>query len=498
MRSITTTAKSKSAAALPLIVAAIFCVLIAGGCHKSNKSVHRGPLQPCQLPGIEEKLWCGKLTVPENRQTRVGRTIDLNVVVVPTLDPGANEAPMFDLAGGPGVAATGGANFYAHEGKEYRRRRDVVLVDQRGTGKSNPLTAAPRQKSPQDYLTEMYPVAYVETLRQALEQKADLTQYTTSIAMDGLDDVRAWLGYERIDLFGLSYGTRAALVYLRQHPAHVRSVVLMGAAPTYLKMPSHHARAAQRAMDLLLEECARDAGCKQAFPQLRREWDDVLARLQSEPARVAYAAPDKSGEVMVELLAEVFAEKLRTRMYSPEGARRVPLVIHQAAQGDFGPFLEMIIPQDRSAPDFLADGMYLSVTCAEDVPFIDQAEVAKFNTDNPFGNYRVFQQSRACSLWPQGKIPGDYHDPVRSDVSVLIVSGRMDPVTPPEWGEEVARYLPNSRHVIVSNHAHMPEGLTNIRCLDNLMLDFLSKGDARDLDVACVEQMLPPPFATNK
>ncbi len=136
----------------------------------------------------------------------------------------------------------------------------------------------------------MYPVDYVKTLRQELEKRADLTQYTTSIAMDDLDDVRAWLGYERINLFGLSYGTRAVLVYMRQHPDRVRSAILMGVAPTYLKMPLHHARAAKRAIDLLFAECATDEACHRAFPNIEREWNEVLERLGGEPARVEYSA----------------------------------------------------------------------------------------------------------------------------------------------------------------------------------------------------------------
>jgi len=469
-------------------------------CHKPASSANRlttsGPLKPCKLPGIDEELLCGKLTVFENRVTRAGRTIDLNVVVVPALDPSRIEEPLFDLAGGPGQASTGGADYYAREGKEYRRHRDVVLVDQRGTGSSNPLTAPPKTRSPQDYLTEMYPVEYVKTMRQALEQRADLTQYTTSIAMDDLDDVRAWLGYERINLVGISYGTRAVLVYLRQHPDRVRSAILMGVAPTYLKMPLYHARAAKRAMDLLLQECVSDAACQQAFPQIQSEWTEVLERLGREPVRVEYSSPDKSANVTVEIQRDIFAEKLRNRMYSRESAAGIPLIIHQAAQGDFSPFLKEAIPADRSVPDFIADGMYLSVTCAEDVPFIDQDEAAKANAGNPFGNYRVVQQTRACSIWPQGKIPDGYHEPVSSDIPVLIFSGNVDPVTPPERGEEVASHLPNSRHVIISHGAHGIDGLTNVECLDNLMLEFLAKGNARDLDTTCVERVLPPPFIT--
>ena len=198
------------------------CVLLLlAACHKGALPGGLAKLKPCQIEGINETLLCGKLTVFENRETQAGRKIDLNVVVLPAFDQKTKLEPLFHLEGGPGVAATGVAGFYATDGKEYRRRHDVVLVDQRGTGQSNPLSIR-QKKAPQDYLSEMYPVDYVKKMRETLERRADLTQYTTSIAMDDLDDVRAWLGYDRINLFGLSYGTRAALVYLRQHPGHGR------------------------------------------------------------------------------------------------------------------------------------------------------------------------------------------------------------------------------------------------------------------------------------
>jgi len=416
------------------------------------------------------------------------------MVVLPAFDQKTKAEPLFDLAGGPGAAATESTAFYAGQGREYRRRRDVVLVDQRGSGKSNPLSI-PRKKTPQDYLSEMYPVDYVKSLRQALEQRADLTQYTTSIAMDDLDDVRAWLGYDRINLIGLSYGTQAALVYMRQHPERVRTVTLIGVAPTYLKMPMYHAQAAARALDLLLQQCEEDTECHQAFPQIRNDWTSLLLQLGREPARVEFSPSDKTAPVMLEIQRDIFAEKIRTWMYGRDQASRIPLVVHRAAQGDFRPFLrEAIRP---SIPDFIADGMYLSVTCAEDVPFIDQGEAATLNAGNPFGNYRVFQQTRACSMWPQGKIPPDFLEPVSSNVPVLIFSGNLDPVTPPQRGEEVARYLPNSRHVIIPQAGHGVDGLAEPECVDRIIMEFMEKGDAKQLDVGCVERMVPPPFATD-
>lgn len=451
-------------------------------------------LSPCHLPGINEELRCGHLTVFENRETHTGRTIDLNVVVLPAFDQTAKTEPLFDLAGGPGLGSTFGAIFYTTKGKEYRHRHDIVLVDQRGTGKSNRLNAPSAKKAPQDYLQEMYPVDYVKKLRQTLEARADLTQYTTPIAMDDLDDVRNWLGYDKIDLFGLSYGTRAALVYLRRHPEHVHLATLVGVAPTDLKMPLYHAEAAARAMDLLLEECERDTGCHSAFPDIHKDWSNLLADLGRAPARYSYSLDGKAEPVKLEIQRDIFAEKIRNMLYSADKARKVPLLIHEAAHGNFAPFLHAAVAP--GAADFIADGMYLSVTCSEDVPFIDQAEAAKLNATNPFGNYRVFQQTRACGLWPRGKIPPEYLEPTSSDVPVLIFSGNLDPVTPPQRGEEIAQHLPNSRHVIIAEAGHGIEGLSEGSCLDRIIIDFMDKGSVKDLDTSCVTRMSPPPFAT--
>ena len=256
--------------------AIVLFVCSISSCQRSQFSGGLTKLTPCRLPGIREELLCGKFTVFENRQTRTGRMIDLNAVVLPAFDQKNKSEPLFDIEGGPGAAASNAAMFYAREGEEYRRKHDIVLVDQRGTGKSNPLTAESMKKTPQDYLNEMYPVEYVKNLRRTLEQRADLTQYTTSIAMDDLDDVRSWLGYDRIDLIEL---LRAVLVYMRQHPEHVHTATLMGAAQTYLKMPLYHSQAAARAMDLLLQECEKDENCHNAFPRIRADWQNVLAQL---------------------------------------------------------------------------------------------------------------------------------------------------------------------------------------------------------------------------
>jgi pimeloyl-ACP methyl ester carboxylesterase len=473
---------------------AVLLLLHADGCAKHRLPGALSKLTPCRLAGVDEQLFCGKLTVFENRETRTGRTIDLNVVVLPAFDQKNKAEPLFDLAGGPGASSTDRADFYAGPGKDYRRRHDIVLVDQRGTGESNRL-AIFREKTPQYYLSEMFPVDYVKNLRETLEKRADLTKYTTSIAMDDLDEVRAWLGYDRINLFGTSYGTQAALVYMRRHPDHARSAILLAVAPTDLKMPLHHSESAAHAMDLLLHECEQDSACHAAFPRIRDDWRNALAELETQPARVEYSLPGKkAAPTTVEIQRGVFAEKIRSWMYDRDKAARIPLIVHHAAAGDFAPFLQQAIAP--SIPDFVADGMYLSVTCAEDVPLIDPEEAAKLTTNNPFGDYRVFQQTRACAMWPRGEIPADFLEPVSSNAPVLIFSGNLDPVTPPKYGEEVAKHLPNSRHVIIPEGGHGVDGLTDPGCIDRIAIEFLDKGDAKNLDVSCVERMERPPFAT--
>jgi pimeloyl-ACP methyl ester carboxylesterase len=478
---------------LLIITGAVLFVVNVGGWTKHGYSGGLSKLKPCRVAAVGEELLCGKLTVFENREARAGRTIDLNIVVLPAFDQRSKTEPVFDLAGGPGAASTEAAGFYGGPGKEYRRRHDVVLVDQRGTGKSNRLSI-PREKTPQHYLSEMYPVDYVREMRHVLEQRADLTKYTTSIAMDDLDDVRAWLGYDQINLFAGSYGTQAALVYMRRHPDHVRRAILLAVAPTDIKMPLHHSESAARAMDLLLGECEQDTACDAAFPQIRDDWKKVLEQLQKQPARVEYSPPGKTAPTAVEIQRDIFAEKIRMWMYGRDKAARIPLIVHRAAEGDFAPFLEAAI--QPSIPDFIADGMYLSVTCAEDVPFINQEEATRLNANNPFGNYRVSQQTRACALWRRAEIPPDFLEPVRSDAPVLIFSGNMDPVTPPKYGEEVAKFLPNSRHVIIPEAAHEVGGVTDPGCIDRIALEFLDKVDAKNLDVSCVARMARPPFAT--
>jgi pimeloyl-ACP methyl ester carboxylesterase len=396
---------------------------------------------------------------------------------MPATSHAPHARPLFDIDGGPGLPVTKNAEFYASFGSAYRQRRDIVMVDQRGTGGSNPLHC-PEFSSPEAAYHPLYPATVVRRCRQKLEANADLTKYTTRDAVDDLDDVRAALGYDKIDLFGLSYGSTVALRYLATHPQRVRAAVLMGVAPPSATPPKGHATAGERALKLLFEQCRRDATCSAEYDPAA-DLERIRLRLPSIPGAPAN---------------EIFLEKLRSLMYQPSGARRIPFIMNRAAAGDLAPFYKATRPQGSS---LYADGMYLSVICSEGLPLMDVEAARNAANATVFGDYRLRQQIQACAEWPAGEVATDHLQPVRSDAPVLLISGELDPVTPPQWADDVAKTLPHSRHVVIPASGHLFDGMTGVdSCLDPLILAFLESGNSKAVDATCVKAMKPPPFVT--
>lgn len=453
-------------------------------------------LKPCKVERLEGEAKCGTLEVWENRDTQKGRKIKLNILVLPATSQPREPDALFYFAGGPGSAATEDASGIAQVIPSIRQHRDLVFVDQRGTGQSNPLNCELfNSADPQSYLGSFFPLDDVRKCREQLLPKADLTLYTTNIAMDDLDDVRAALGYEQINLYGGSYGTRAALVYLRRHPKHVRTVILHGVAPTNQLMPRNFPQDAERALQGILSECEADDACHAAFPNVKADAKRVLEQLLQGPAQVEVKAGQAKDPVTVTLNRNLAAEAVRYMLYSPNGASRVPLLLHLAAEGNYAPLAQTALFYRKNLVATGSNGMYLSVTCAEDLPFV-KAEEAKQNGANTFlGSYRYDQQSAACQLWPKGLVEAKYADPVRSDKPVLILTGEWDPVTPPSQGDAVAKTLPNSLHLVVNDGAHGLGGLRGSECLERVMTQFVESGSVKDLDADCAKNVRRNGFA---
>ena len=348
-----------------------------------------------------------------------------------------------------------------------RQERDIVFLDQRGTGESNPLTCNlfADDNDLRPYFEDMFPVKEVRACREQLEKVADLKQYTTNIAVEDLDDVRRALGYQKINLYGGSYGTTVALVYLRRYKEHVRSAILAGVAPTDLKLPLPFAKGAQYAMDHLFDDCAADSTCRAAFPNLREEFQSVLNRLMKEPASIELLInPATKKSQRIRLGSGVFAERLRMMLYDRAPASLIPMLIHAAYRGDFKPFILAVLPQASGIYQSLSLGMYFSVTCSESIPFITKEDVKKETTGTFLGGYRVEVHQSACREWPQATVPGNFTSPVKSDAPVLLLSGEVDPASPHWLGEEVARHLPNSLQVTIpyGGHSYFSECISNI------------------------------------
>jgi pimeloyl-ACP methyl ester carboxylesterase len=453
-------------------------------------------LEICRPEGAEEDMLCGSLSVWEDREARAGRQIDLQVIVVPAHTAEPEPDPVVPVAGGPGDSITGAAAWVPKAFPEILARRDVLLLDQRGTGKSNGLPCAfgVTPENPQPAYDAMFPLAGVEACREELEQRADLTKYLTSIAVDDLEEVRRWLGYGKLNLMGGSYGTRFVQELMRRHPGSVRTALLEGLAGMDQRMPLDHARDGQRALDMVLLLCEEDPPCREAFPDLRQELWTVLDRLDQGPGSATLENPLTGQEVTLSVRRGMFAETLRSLLYNPSGAAELPFIVHRAYQGDFAPFFKTTLPYRIFIEIDFANGLYLSITCSEDVAWFTADEARVHDRGSALGDFRTAAQLGACSVWPVTEIPADFREPVATDLPVLILDGELDPVTPPRFAREAVKHMPNALLVVIPRGHHGSDGLTNEECLKGLVNELLESGSTKGLDPSCVTTMQRPPF----
>jgi len=435
------------------------------------------------------KISRGTFAVYEDREAQSGLMIHLNVILLHAKGPDQRPDPYFVFAGGPGGDVT--TSWKKYEDSWIRDQRDIVLVSQRGTGGDNRLDC-PRAADDDDvqgYLGPLFRTDIFKECRDELSKRFNLTKYSTCLAADDYNDIRLALGYETVNISGTSYGSRMGLVYLRRYPETVRTATLSGLAPIAFRNPLYHSRNFHHAVRALFAECANDPDCHTAFPNLEDEYLAILDRLDQEPAEVNILHPETKKPVTVLLDKNGFTEGLRTTMYSSARTRLVPGLIHRAFKGDLRPFAARAVESSRGIRRSLALAMLLSVTCAEDLDRITEEDIIEIASWTDPGDIRVRTQKEACEYWPRTEIPADYGDPVTVDIPVLLLSGNLDPVTPPEWGEETARHLPNSLHLIVPG-AHGVGG----SCLQSINQQFLESGTLEGLDISCTKDLKPGKF----
>jgi pimeloyl-ACP methyl ester carboxylesterase len=430
-----------------------------------------GKLTPCRAAGVDEEVLCGRREVFENRAAGSGRSIALNVVVLPaTSDSVAGDALTF-LAGGGVVPATRYARFVATAFPELRRHRDIVLVDQRGTGGSGALTC---ERAAMDTEVGLRPderyLRYVATCRESLGDRADVRFYTTTLAMHDLDDVRDWLGYQALNVYGASYGTSAAATYVRLYPERVRTVVMHGVVPLDVPMPVDLAQSAQTALERVFDLCSADSACRAAFPDLRADLTTILARFDS----IALAAPP--GSMQRRNPGQPFRDALNTALSTADGIRSVPKMVHDAARGSVaggGPPL----PGPEPAPL----GVRLAILCSEGLSAIDTSTIDRQTSRTFLGSFPVRFQLRWCDQWPTAPLPPSFRAPLRSTAPALLLTGELDPITPPAYAARVAAWFENSVMLVLPYKSHSDTDPCVMRVIETFVLSGGRVGNAECL-----------------
>jgi pimeloyl-ACP methyl ester carboxylesterase len=482
----------RAGARMRTLIAAVPFVLALAACGDSTPRGRSLELAPCRLPRFARAVQCGEVRVPENRAAPNARTIGIFVAVMPanTLTPKPD--PLFILAGGPGQAASQLAPFAAQL-NAVRRTRDIVLMDQRGTGRSSPLEcAAFKPASALDFELDLLPRAK-ECLAELSAKGIDPAQYTTSAAVADLESVREALGYPKINLWGGSYGTRLALEYLRRHPENVRSEVLDGVAPPPMKITLDVWRTRDAALSDIIAACRASEACRKAHPDPAATLSAIEREIGPGTRRVTIADPHTGAPFELAVTFDLVLAALQPLTYSPELASLIPELLDRAANGDFAPLVAAFANVNGDINEQLNTALHFSVTCAEDAP-----RVEKSVREGGLADLRTRRLAESvlaiCDVWPHGFLPADFAEPVKSDVPVLLLSGALDPVTPPIYADQVSKTLPNSRHVIAAAQGHI---VSTHGCGTRLVAAFVETAGFTSLPKGCVDffaRSQRPPF----
>jgi pimeloyl-ACP methyl ester carboxylesterase len=458
---------------------------IAAGCGDSGpmRSVEaRSAPEGCVVPGLDEPARCTTVRVRESNAST--RTIDLRVVIIPARTATPLADPILPLAGGPGQGAAELAAGMAQRFAAYRDQRDLVLVDQRGTGASNGLTCANDEATAQ-LMGRIFDPARLAACRDALSARADLTHYTTAETAADYEHVFDELGYDAVNIIGTSYGSRLGLEITRRLPRRVRTLTLEGVVPTTFDWPSSGAPDTDAALMALIDDCEADAACASAYPRFRQDIDVAFARLRREPATAPVRDPLTGTVERVPFNKDDLAYATRGVLYGSD-ALSLPLWFRRAAEGDFSALAQAYVTRARTLDAQIARGLLLGVYCAEDLPYVDWPRATLASDGTRLRTYLLDQYRRACDGWPRGTIEPSFRQPVTSTVPTLMMSGRRDPVTPPRTAIEVARTFTRSTVVIWPRGGHGTDGLASGDCRISILGEFLRTADPAAPSLECV------------
>ncbi|MEN0035787.1 MAG: alpha/beta hydrolase [Cellvibrio sp.] len=439
---------------------------------------------------------CGELTVKENPADPNSADIRLAILRLPAISPVADADPLFLIQGGPGGSSIDMANQIHTFFADVRKNRDLVFVDQRGTGKSNPLACEqikPEELTlPEAAQTEKY----LSLMKSCAEKyRNNSAFYTTNYAVQDLDAVRAALGYSKINLWGGSYGTRVALEYARRFPQQARTIVLDGVAPVNIALPKYFSRDAMAALSAVSNECLAQADCAAEYGDIVQKAELVLQRLKSlqekgETLSVSYEHPRNQLTETLQLTPRIFSSLIFMSLYSRDLTVLLPRAISNAEKEDYRLLAAVFaLSGEQSELMNITEGMRYSVICNEDWPLVSQTDIEQ---SKPFLGYSFVKEIQpVCALWPKAELPADYWQPIKSGIPALLLSGKHDPVTPEAWAKEVAAHLPNATLLSAAggNHSISSEG-----CVPQLIAQFIERASMQNVKSDCVNNIKPLPL----
>jgi pimeloyl-ACP methyl ester carboxylesterase len=481
-----------------LVLAALLTGVSAAGPDKVSKPASVRTVA-CDFGTADPGVTCGELEVWENRRKAAGRRIPIHFVLAKATMPSPAADPLVVLVGGPGQHASTGARRLLFELSTKRRHRDILILDQRGTGKSNPLDCFNSANRGPDAFAELFSGSFLDpdefrSCKTELDGVADLTQYTTTEIANDLEELRVALGYEKLTLSGGSYGTRLALEFIRRYPASVRAAVLRGVVPSTDLIVETVAADFQETLEALIVACNEDAACSKHYPSFRADLMRVIDRVAEKPAELRMTNPATGKQETVRLHRDPLVTALRYVLYSSALSAQLPRQVQQALEGDYVP-IAGILSNLTNIHDVLAEGMWASVKCTEEVAFVDPERGRKRSEGTLLGTLRLDAELALCEFWPKGKVPDDFHDLVVSDVPVLMIAGEHDPASPLRLARGAIKGFPNGKLLTVPDRSHW--GLNGDRCIEKIVDRFLSEGSTKVLDTGCVEGYVRPPFVTS-
>ena len=451
-------------------------------------------LEDCRIragegfPGIKAR--CGVLERPENPDDPSSPVIELHVAVVAALTLEPETDAFVPIAGGPGQSTIEFYAGYAAAFERVRRSRDIVLVDQRGTGQSAPMECDVDEEIIQGRFSRELTIEVTEACLEQLPH--DPRFFTTSVAVRDLEAVRQALGYSAFNVYGISYGTRVAQHFARRYPASTRSVIIDGVVPPQLALGPGVAIEAQRALDSMFDRCAEEDACQARFPNIREDFDTLRQSLEEAPVTVTMASPLAGTSSDVEFGSDELAGAIRLLSYHPSSLALIPLLVDEAVNGNFLPLASQFVSIAEGLSEALNIGMHNAVICTEDAPWFGNENVSEEDLGLTYiGPMQLESLDAICSVWPRGFIDDDLRTPLATDLPVLLLSGEVDPITPPSYADMAAVDLGNALHLTGRRQGH---GLAVRGCTPDIIGDFVASASVDGLETGCLDRVFSMPF----